>query len=103
MIFDFLKKQKEFKQKKKLTQIMIMSLQISESQKILYIQALEILDKQWVDNLYLELTRFIENFELKELKEISKNNYSNIAWMRKKEAVEKQKDINSFSFLINNL
>ncbi|MDD3646340.1 MAG: hypothetical protein PHH06_02935 [Candidatus Gracilibacteria bacterium] len=103
MIFDFLKKQKEFKQKKKLTQIMIMSLQISESQKSLYIQALEILDKQGVDNLYLELTRFVENYELKELKEISKNNYSTVAGMRKKEALEKQKDLNSFSFLINNL
>jgi hypothetical protein len=46
MIFEYLKKQRDFKQKKKLTQIMIMNLNIPEEQKSLYIQAMEILNEQ---------------------------------------------------------
>jgi hypothetical protein len=45
MIFEFLKKQNKYKEKKKLTQIMIINLQIPEDQKALYIQALDILDE----------------------------------------------------------
>ena len=103
MIFDFLKKQKEVKQKKELTKVMILSLTIPDTQKNLYIQALEILDESWIDSLYKELTRFVENLEIKQLEEINKTNFSSIAGMRKKEAHEKQKDLNSFSFLINNI
>ena len=32
-----------------------------------------------------------------------KDNFSNISWMRKKEAEEKTKEMNSFSFLLHNL
>ncbi|MDR0772531.1 MAG: hypothetical protein LBF15_06055 [Candidatus Peribacteria bacterium] len=45
MLFDFLKKQKQLKQKLKLTQIAIINLQIPEEQKSLYLQALEVLDE----------------------------------------------------------
>jgi hypothetical protein len=40
---------------------------------------------------------------MKQLDEIQKNNFSIVAWMKKKEAEEKRKEINSFSFLINNV
>lgn len=103
MIFDFLKKQKDIKQKKNLTQVMILSLNISEAQKSLYIQALDNLDIIWLESLYTDLVKFVENFELKELEEIQNTNFISIAGMRKKEAIEKQKDLNSFSFLISNL
>ena len=46
MIFEFLKKQKKFSEKYKLTQIMLMNLQIPDDQKSLYIQAMDILDEE---------------------------------------------------------
>ena len=102
MIFDFFKKQKEIKIKKELLIIMINSLNIPEEQKRLYLESLEILDINWINNLYREIWNFIENIEMKEIDEINKSNFSNIAWMRKKEIEEKKKEINSFSFLIYN-
>lgn len=103
MIFDFLNKQKKINNKIKLTKVMIMSLNIPEDQKSLYIQALDILDNNWIEKLYDKLIYFVKILELKDINEINKNNYSKVTWMRKKEAIEKQKDLNSFSFLINNL
>lgn len=103
MIFDFLKKQKELSKKKKLIEIMIISLNIPDKQKELYFEAIQILSKEWLEKLYLTLSNFIKQLEYEQLNEINKNNYSQISWLRKKEAIEKQKEINSFNFLINNL
>ncbi len=103
MIFDFLKKQKDISKRKKIISVMILSLQIHDVQKDLYLEALSILNKDWLDRLYISLSEFTKEIEIKELDDINKNNFSEIAWMRKKEAVEKQKELNSFSFLINNL
>jgi len=103
MIFEYLKKQSKLKEKIKLTKIMIFNLQIPEEQKSLYIQALDILDESWIDRIYNNLVIFIKDIEIKELDQIQKNNFTVIAWMRKKEAEERKKEINSFSFLINNI
>jgi len=103
MIFDFLKKQKEITQKRKIIKVMIISLNIPEMQKELYLEAITILSKDWLEKLYITLSNFTKQLEYEELDNINKQNYSQIAWMRKKEAVEKQKEINSFTFLINNL
>ncbi|MGB2110744.1 MAG: hypothetical protein ACPHY8_02210 [Patescibacteria group bacterium] len=46
MIFDFLKKQNEIAKKKELITIMIQSINISEEQKELYLESLDVLDKQ---------------------------------------------------------
>jgi hypothetical protein len=40
---------------------------------------------------------------VKELEEIKKQNFSSISGLRKKEAEEKKKEMNSFSFLLHNL
>ena len=56
-----------------------------------------------MDKMYFELTEFIREIELKEFEDISKSNFTNIAGMQKKEAENKKKDINAFSFLINNV
>jgi hypothetical protein len=45
MIFDFLKKQKEITQKRKIIKVMIISLNIPEKQKELYLEAITILSK----------------------------------------------------------
>lgn len=103
MIFDFLKKQNKYKEKFDLTRIMIMNLQIPEDQKSLYIQALDILDENWLDRIYNSLVDFVKDIEITELDQIQKNNFSIVAWMKRKEAEERKKEINSFSFLINNL
>jgi hypothetical protein len=83
--------------------MMLMNLQIPEDQKSLYVQALDILDEEWIERIYNSLTLFIKDIEITELEDIQKSNFSSINWMKKKEAEERKKEINSFSFLINNL
>lgn len=82
---------------------MIGSLNVSEDQKDLYLQALEVLKGQDLENLYIKLVSFVEQIELKEIEHIKKEDFWMIAGMRKKEAQEKVREVNSFSFLLNNL
>lgn len=103
MIFDFLKKQRDINKKRKIIEIMIISLNIPEQQKELYLGAISILKKEWLENIYITLSNFTKEIELEELDNINKQNFSQVAWMRKKEANEKQKELNSFTFLISNL
>ena len=103
MIFDFLKKQKDISQKRKIIEIMIISLNIPDKQKNLYVEAIWILEKEGLEKLFISLSKFTRELEIEELNNINKQNFSQVAWMRKKEAVEKQKEMNSFSFLISNL
>jgi len=103
MIFDFLKKQKEINKKKKIIELMIFSLNIPDNQKELYLEAISILTNDWLEKLFINLTKFTHELELEELNNIENSNFYHVAWMRKKEAQEKQKELNSFSFLISNL
>lgn len=103
MLFPFLKKQKDMKKQKMLIGTMIASLNISPTQKELYFEALEVLSETEAHSLFENLTKFVEKIEIKELEDIEKESYGTIAWMRKKEAEERKKEINSFSFLINNI
>ena len=103
MIFDFLKKQKDIEKKKKLAQIMIMSLEIPEIQKSIYLQSLDMVEDKYIDKIYNDLVSFVEKYEIKELEDISKSNFINIAWMQKKEAEAKKKEINAFNLLLNNI
>jgi len=82
---------------------MIMALSIPKEQKELYINALEVLSVDESQKLYVNLANYIEKIELKEIDEIRKQGFWNIEWMRKKEAEEKLKEMNSFSFLLHNL
>ena len=56
MIFNFLKKRKKTVEKIELIKIMFVNLKIPESQKSLYIQALDVLDESWIDRIYNELS-----------------------------------------------
>ena len=103
MIFNFLKKRKKTVEKIELIKIMFVNLKIPESQKSLYIQALDVLDESWIDRIYNELSDFTNNLELKNLEDIQKNNFSVINWLILKEAEEKKEELNSFNFLINKL
>lgn len=103
MLINFLRKQSDLSKKKKVLLTMIKNIKISEDQKELYIKTLDILDEKWLDNLYKSVSAFVEEVEMMDIKNIAKNNFSSISWIRKKEAIEKQKDINSFSFLLSNI
>lgn len=103
MIFDFLKKKKRINEKIKLIQIMFLNLEISEEQKALYLQALDILDEDWIDRIYEELKNFVENVEIKNIEDMQKNSLTKISWMKVKEAEEKKQELNSFSLLIDKL
>ena len=72
MIFDFLKKQKKAKQQKKLTQIMILNLDISDEQKKLYLEALDVLSDDEISELYKNWTNFVNKLEIKEIEDIQK-------------------------------
>ncbi len=103
MIFTYLKKQREKRKKVEILKTMIVSLQISETQKDLYISALDIIEEDNIEKLYTEITFFVENIEMTEIEEIKKTNFLVISGMRKSEAEEKKKELNTFSFLINNI
>jgi len=103
MLFDFFKKQKDITKKKKLLEISLRSMNIPDSQKQLYIKALQIASQEDVETLFKNITHFIENIELKEIADIQKQSFSQVAGMRKKEAEERTKEINSFSFLLSNI
>lgn len=103
MLFSFLKKQKKRSQQKKILETMIASLTMAPEQKSLYFQALEVVNDTEMDELYQNIIRFVEKIEIRELEEISKDNFGTIAGMRKKEAHEKMQEMNSFSFLLHNL
>ena len=103
MLFKLLQKQKDLKKQKKLVETMIQSLNLPQEQKILYIEAIQVLTKQELELLFSHLTKFIEKIEMKHIDEIRKQWFESIAGMRKKEAEEKAQEMNSFSFLLHNL
>lgn len=103
MLFTFLQKQKNFANKKRLTETMIVALQIPQEQKDLYLTCLKILNEQELNHLYNNLVSFVKEIEMEDIEEINQKNFSDIAGMRRKEAEEKKQEINSFSFLMHNL
>lgn len=103
MISKFLKKQKDIQKKKKLIKAMIFSLRMPEKQKKLYLDSLDIVNQDTVNNLYNNLTKFISDVEMREIEQINKDNFSSVVWMRKKEAEDKKKELNAFSFLLSNI
>lgn len=103
MLFKLLQKQKDLKKQKKLVEAMVESLNIPKEQKTLYVEAIQVLTKGELELLFSHLTKFIEKIEMKHIDEIRKQWFETVAWMRKKEAEEKAREMNSFSFLLHNL
>lgn len=103
MLLNIFKKYSEINKKKKIIITIIKNLNINEKQKNLYLDSLWFLDEISLDKLYKSLEIFLTEIERKQIENIWKENFTKIAWMRKKEIFEKQKEINSFWFLLNNL
>lgn len=103
MILNIFRKYSETNKKKKIIITIIQNLNINEKQKNLYLDSMNFLDEIWLDKLYKSLEVFMWEIEKKQIDDITRESFTKIAWMRKKEVLEKQKDINSFWFLLNNL
>lgn len=103
MILNIFKKYSEVSKKKKIVKTIIENLNINDKQKSLYLEALENIDEIWLEKLFFSLQDFVWNVEQKEIEDIRKNNFTKISGLRKKEVIEKQKEINSFWFLLNNI
>lgn len=97
MLLPFLKKQKKIENQKKLITAMIVSLNISPDQKRLYSEALNILTPQQAEELFRKLTRFVEKIELKDIEQIQKESFQNIAGMRKRSSWKNAR--NEFSLI----
>ncbi|MDD5769343.1 MAG: hypothetical protein PHE25_00095 [Candidatus Gracilibacteria bacterium] len=103
MILNIFKKYSEKSKRKKIIITIIQNLNINEKQKNLYLDSLEFLDEIGLDKLYKSLESFMGEIERQQMEDISRESFTKIAGMRKKEVQEKQKEINSFGFLLNNL
>lgn len=103
MLFNIWQNTKKAHHKKQLIITLFKSLSIPEDQKELYIQAFDVLKPEELDELFDNLTKFVEKVEMKQIEEIEKESFSVIAGMRKKEAQEKMEEINGFSLLFNNI
>ena len=103
MIFKFWEKQKELSTKKLLLRKLIRKVDLPETDKTLFLEAIWVVPDENIENLYNEVISFIKNFELKEIDEIEKNNFVSIDGMTLKEAENKKREINSFNFLLTNI
>jgi adenosyl cobinamide kinase/adenosyl cobinamide phosphate guanylyltransferase len=90
MIIEYFKKQKEKWQKIELIKKLINSIDIDKNQKEIYIDSLSILKTKDIEKLYKQLLKL--TIEIKKDTKIYK-----------KIKKTKQKNINSFSIMINNL
>ncbi len=96
MILNIFKKYSEKSKKKKIIITIIENLNINEKQKKLYLESIDFLDEGGLEKLYKSLEAFMGEVEKKQIYDISKESFTKIAGMRKKEVAEKQKDLNSF-------
>ncbi|MCT4617223.1 MAG: hypothetical protein N4A38_03375 [Candidatus Gracilibacteria bacterium] len=103
MLFDFFKKQTKKSRKIHLIKSVLNNLRIPERQKELYRESLDVLGDEELDKLYVSITKFVKQIEIENIGEIYKTNFSSVEGMRKKDAKNKQEEINSVNFLLNNL
>lgn len=103
MILNIFKKYTDRSKRIKIVKTIIENLNINERQKNLYLDSLEFLDEDWLDKLYKSLEKFMGEVEKEQSSNNKNDNLVKMEWLRKKEAIEKQKEINSFWFLLNNL
>ena len=70
MILKILKKYSETNKKRKIVMTIIKNLNINEKQKDLYLSTIDNLDEVWLEKLYVSLTAFVEEVEMKQLEDI---------------------------------
>jgi len=90
MIFKFWEKQKELPTKKLLLRKLIRKVDIPETDKTLFLEAIWVVPEENIENLYNEVTLFIKNFELKEIDDWEnvekyfqeKSSIGELSWLR---------------------
>ncbi len=101
-IGSILKKFKEKKQRLSIVRESILTLQIDEKQKQLYLDSLELLNDEQLDNLYIQFTALISILEDNKIKQDYKDSHSTTISTHKTENIEKQKELNSLHLLLEN-
>jgi len=79
MLLKIFKKYSEINKKKKIITTIIQNINISEKQKNLYLESINFLDEISLDKLYKSLEMFMVEIENKQLEDITRENFTNIA------------------------
>lgn len=103
LIWWILKKIREKNEKKQAIKEIIAILHIDEKQKQLYYESLEVIDQDWLESLYMQLTALINIIEEDELKQNYKEAHNTLSSVKREENLEKQREINSLELLLNNV
>lgn len=89
--------------KRKLLKEMILGLKIDQPHKELFLDSLEVLDTVWLESLYVKITVFVQEIEEKEMtKKIGTRKQEQEALSRH-ESEEKEKETNTFNFLLDSI
>ncbi len=103
MIFSFWKKQTQIRVQKNLLRNLIKKIEIPETDKQMFLEAIDICDDQKMNTLYESVSHFIQDLEIKKVENISKTSFVKIESLSKKDAEQKKKELNSYNFLLTNI
>lgn len=103
LIWGLLKKIREKNEKIQAIKEIIAILHIDENQKQLYYESLEVIDQDWLESLYTQLTALINIIEEDEIKQNYKEAHNKASSVKNEETTEKQREMNSLELLLNNV
>ena len=103
MIFSFWKKQTQTRIQKNLLRNLIKKIEIPESDKLMFLEAVDICDNKKIELLYQNVLEFIKDLEIKEVDKISQTSFVKIDSLSSKEAEKKKRELNSYNFLLTNI
>lgn len=100
MLFSgILERYRKKKERRLIVRELILSLQIDERQRNLYLESLDILDEDGMQILYERLHQFVESLEEKNIH----NSKKVIDSVHQKESLDREKDARSFNILLDNV
>ena len=100
MLFSWiLERYRKKKEKRLIVRELILSLQIDERQRSLFLDSLDVLDEEGMNVLYARLIQFVESLEEKSIYK-SKEAVDSV---KEKERLDRQKDARSFNILLDNV
>jgi hypothetical protein len=104
MLFSsILKKFSEWAAKRKLLTEMILGLKIDDQHKQLFLDSLDVLDTVWLESLYTKITVFVQEIEEKEMTKKVGNIKQHQEALSRHENEEKEKETNTFNFLLDSI
>lgn len=98
---NLLRKVREKGQRKNLLRDLIRKLHIDETQRLLYLESLELLDEEGLEAFYYRLTAFVDGFETKHASVSFADQKSRISGVRGKEEEERRKEAGKLHFLFD--